>query len=656
MYLSTLRIENFRCFGEADEALELSLKPGLTALIGANDAGKTAIIDAIRLALGTTDQDRFRLEDTDFHKGTSEIRITCKFAGLTDAELRTFVEYLTYPEQAAEPPTLYVHWTAENTGETHKGRPYRRIETCSGKDGTGALFSSDARVLLQATYLRPLRDAQDALSARKGSRLAQVLRQSAEIKTGSDTFDPAVPLDQQQLSVLGITDLLNKLLGSQKGVDQTREKINDTLKKIALRGETLNSAIRVSGADDGDDARLRELLEKLDLHLSGDGRLGLGSDNLLFMACELLLLSQEKLGTKLLLIEEPEAHLHAQRQLQVMKTLQDMATKDGIQVLVTTHSPHLSSAIHVQNIVMVCKRCAFSLDEGKTALETSDYRFLQRFLDSTKANLFFARGVLIVEGDAENILLPTIARLIGLDLTEHGASIVNVGGIGLRRYARIFQRAKPEDDGELGIPVACVTDLDVWPDCAPVALGVVKVGEALPTKRRWKRRADFVAPDTVEAYLASKCGAVDGQSVKTFVAAEWTLEYDLAVGPRDANKAFTGGLAEEVFVAAVLAYRDDDLCTKKRTSDEVLKEAADKWTKLKAKAVAREGCTAEEDLGCLIYDWFYGGASSKAIAAQHLANVLSERYSKKGPELRKKLPSYLVAAIEHVTGTKAAGQ
>ena len=59
---------------------------------------------------------------------------------------------------------------------------------------------------------------------------------------------------------------------------------------------------------------------------------------------------------------------------------------------------------------------------------------------NSKANLFFARGVLIVEGDAENILLPTIARLAGSDLTAHGVSIVNVGGVGLRRYARIFRR------------------------------------------------------------------------------------------------------------------------------------------------------------------------------------------------------------------------
>ena len=56
MYISSLQIENFRRFGEGEQRFSMSLKRGLTALVGENDAGKTAIIDALRLALGTADQ------------------------------------------------------------------------------------------------------------------------------------------------------------------------------------------------------------------------------------------------------------------------------------------------------------------------------------------------------------------------------------------------------------------------------------------------------------------------------------------------------------------------------------------------------------------------------------------------------------------------
>lgn len=89
MFLAELRIENFRMFGEGAQAFTISLKPGLTALVGENDTGKTAVMDALRLALGTRDQELFRIEETDFHQppdGTerrNEIRIRCKFDDLT---------------------------------------------------------------------------------------------------------------------------------------------------------------------------------------------------------------------------------------------------------------------------------------------------------------------------------------------------------------------------------------------------------------------------------------------------------------------------------------------------------------------------------------------------------------------------------------------
>jgi putative ATP-dependent endonuclease of OLD family len=143
-------------------------------------------------------------------------------------------------------------------------------------------------------------------------------------------------------------------------------------------------------------------------------------------------------------------------------------------------------------------RRAYSLGKQHTKLDEGDYRFLARFLDVTKANLFFARGVLIVEGDAEAILFPALAKLLEKDLTRHGVSVVNVGGIGLGRYARILQRATP-GAGVLNIPVACVSDMDVMPDCAPEILGLVE-GADDPKwentgQRKWRATRDFGVDD-----------------------------------------------------------------------------------------------------------------------------------------------------------------
>jgi putative ATP-dependent endonuclease of OLD family len=98
--------------------------------------------------------------------------------------------------------------------------------------------------------------------------------------------------------------------------------------------------------------------------------------------------------------------------------------------------------------------------KGLTLLEDGDYSFLERFLDATKANMFFAQGVIFVEGDAENLLLPIIAELIGRPLHKHGVSIINVGSLAFKRYSSIFLR---NDQKNLNFPVSIITDLDLKP-------------------------------------------------------------------------------------------------------------------------------------------------------------------------------------------------
>lgn len=368
------------------------------------------------------------------------------------------------------------------------------------------------------------------------------------------------------------------------------------------------------------------------------------------MACELLLLGREPEGLPLLLIEEPEAHLHPQRQLRLMEFLQSAATgmvgnpDRSVQVIVTTHSPNLASKIPLSNMVLLESQLAFPLQQGQTMLETGDYRFLQRFLDVTKANLFFAHGVCIVEGDAEAILIPTLAKLIGRDFTLHGVSIVNVGGTGLRRFSRILQR-RDSGHGTLKIPVASITDLDVMPDCAPLILGLVQ-SEDDPKwqspRRRW-RAMRHLGGTTEEQHsalesLRNKLCRDDGQTVKTFPADHWTLEYDLAFC----------GLAEEVHLAALLAKNDDPLWEEKKSLSEIEIQARFEFEKLH-----EELGENNEALCSSIYRAFKTEGASKATAAQFLAEIITKMIKVRfitGENLREMLPKYLVNAIDYATG------
>lgn len=658
MYISEIKIENFRPFGSDEHAFVLPLNPGLTALVGENDAGKTAVVDALRSVLGTRDQEMLRVESTDFHQPSGgeqadQISIRLTFSGLTVHDRAAFAEFLTYAPGGDESDTsLIITWVARRNTKEGVSRRTPPPEVRTGANGDGPLLDGTARSLLTATYLRPLRDAERAMSAGRGSRLSQILQHTKEIKETGVAFDPKAepPLDPKTLSVLGLGDYATFLFGDSEGIKEARKKLNDEfLKPLSFANDLLNARIAVSGSRD-DAVRLRQLLEKLELALIASENAdaahtrGLGSNNLLFMACELLLLAAESDGFPLLLIEEPEAHLHPQRQLRLMAFLQEQAAKarsDGqqIQIIVTTHSPNLASDIHLENLVLIEGGRAFPMGPEHTELSASDYRFLERFLDVTKANLFFARAVMIVEGDSETILLPVIARLIGRDFHHYGVSVVNVGGVGLGRFARIFMRAKPEESGEIGVPVACVTDMDVMPDDAPWIVGKLKDGEPIPAivarGRQWRIKADFPG-DELEKRRQERRAKASGQRVETFVADQWTLEFDLAYY----------GLRPQVWLAAHFALEDDKIAEGKTTKKAVGQACGDEFKALVEKKLTTETFASH------VYAKFEKDKASKAIGAQYLAEHLEGLIARgdwQPDVLRKRLPPYVVQAIEHVT-------
>ncbi|EKT4505754.1 AAA family ATPase [Pseudomonas putida] len=677
MYLSALSIRNFRQFGDLTPGFIIHFNKGVTALVGENDAGKTAVIDAIRHVLQTRDSDFLRLELEDFHVGidgepATDITMVCTLAGLSTLELGAFAEYVTFSRGEG---LLHVHWSARRLAMPTASRRWVDIQVRCGERGEGPALDIGARQLLATAYLKPLRDAEREMSPGRNSRLSQVLSSFPGIEAGESYVDiapPASTAEASGLSIAGMGDYMRELVRGHEAIKVAQATINDRyLEPLSLAGQPLHSHLGF-GDTGSETTKLKQILERLELGLldkgSGNakGSYGLGSNNLLFMACELLLLGKEPDGLPLLLIEEPEAHLHPQRQLRLMEFLerasqprpqlqeqmheqtqaqnqaqeQEPAQTRPVQVILTTHSPNLSSKIALENLVLIHGQRAFSMAQGRTRLSVDDYRFLSRFLDVTKASLFFAKGLLIVEGDAEAILLPALARLLGRDLTEHGVSIVNVGGVGLRRYAHIMQRADASE-GVIQIPTACITDMDVMPDCAPAIMGLNPNklnASGKRTRRQWRMLSDFGATDVDrEPRLAAhrqKRTRGDGQNVKTFVANHWTLEYDLAVE----------GLMDWVHRAATLALHDLKMNEDRLSRKKVLEKASKTLAALKARYVSQEERATE------IYRLVDSG--SKSITAQHLVDLLQSAFEAgelDQASLRAALPSYVVEAIEYAT-------
>lgn len=630
MHIGRIRAQGFRCFGEGN-VLDLKLRPGLNILVGENDSGKSAIVDAIRLALGSRSEEWLRVTDEDFHippDGDTSVRgleIICSFFDLTEEEQARFLEWCTLVGgefqlhvclrgslQATPSGGLRCTWT-------------RR----SGEAGDGPSVDGALREYLAATYLRPLRDAERDLSPRRHSRLSKILASLPEMVGQDDESEGGDP------TVRSILKQADDDIEALEPIKTIKDRVNaQYLSELSIGEEDLLATLGI-GRPQG----LAQVLERLQLALHAPRgqdaqiRRGLGLNNILFMAAELLLLQHDTHNQlPVLLIEEPEAHLHPQLQSRFMKMLEEQtgAEKPPLQVLLTTHSPTLAASADVQTMTLVADTGTYPLAAGHTKLDEADYSFLRRFLDATKANLFFARAVLVVEGDAENLLLPAIARKLGRPLDRYGVSIVNVGHTGLFRYSRILQRSNDEE--ELPIRVALVGDRDTPP------------AEALARLRPAKDAADEEEPEVATEEPSSEPDEDEGEStavdrfaehsgggVKGFLSPYWTLEYDLAAD----------GFPFEMLLAIKRA-RNARRTARRRTDDkvrEITQGDIDGWV---------EDELGTHELAAEVYQDLYKKRVSKAEAAEQLAAIMLD-LEIASEDFRQRLPDYLVEALDYVT-------
>ena len=635
MYLKHIRARNYRAFGDGTSApsLEWELNPGLNILVGENDAGKTSIVDAIRQVLLTTSYEPIRLFEQDFHiEGANRahtLSIEATLCGLSPDQEASVLEWLTLGKDGTCSLILHLEARYHPPQATKRARVDTIVRT--GLNGTGPEVGYAVRELVRATYLRPLRDAEAELRPGRQSRLSQILGAHNNI-AGQEVndFDKALPKNIPE-RLVGLMAFAQHHLGEHDVVKGVEKDINENyLNQFAFSGDELQSRIRIAP-----DLALTPILEKFELsllpgaHIHPDARCarGLGYNNALFMATELVLLRDgEELA--LLLVEEPEAHLHPQLQERVMDLLKEHSNEDQadkrVQVIMTTHSPSLVSTARIEDMTLVQKARTFSLAVGKTKLKRTDYSFLRRFIDATKANLFFARGVMMVEGPAEAILVPAIAEVCGRSFSKHSVSMVNVGHTGLYHYARILQREGPGED--IPIPVVCLTDRDIVPDVANTYVSKPAKGKRFD--------ADYSALEMAQVVQNKKDRAEGGKTI-VCVSDRWTLEYDLALY----------GCAKLMYLAISLAVKANSRDERLEDHDEILTlaEAEASWTKLEG-----AGHTAEA-LAAIIYRPLKVKDASKAIAAQYAAHLVCTGSYGKGENLFKILPPYLQAALSHLT-------
>lgn len=680
MYLEEVNIWNFRQYGYVDiadkPALQVKMKSGLNVLIGENDAGKTTIVDAIKFVLGAKSHDNLRIQESDFYIDdagvrSENIKLECVFRKLSDEEAGRFLEWLDFDKEGD--PELQVRLTAKikdnkiiysiNAGLPELDSKFQAIE------------------LLRATYLKPLRDAENELKQGYHSRLAQVLNNHpifVHSKGQQHTIEKYFGVANKKIEEYFQKDVLDEdkefgIARGEKGAKEITQNLDTTLDAFmgsSYSDKGYSPKITISQNE------LANILRKLSLVIT-DNQIGLGSLNQLFIALELLLFDIED-RYNLALIEEVEAHLHPQAQLRLIEYLQEKRANKNLQFLITTHSITLASKIKLDNLIYCKNQQAYSLASGNTALHTGDYKYLERFLDATKANLFFAKGIIFVEGDAENLLMPVIARIIDLPLEKHGVSVVNVGSLAFLRYTNIFKRT---DGKVIDIPLSIVTDLDIYPDCyytknsKPNVNNVIVIQDDLTDlERKYDLKLnsikdkDFISKDKLfdeikknnklESFInhrglkneleAKMEDITDTNRLKVVKADlkekkyctekaklytnDWTLEYDIALSE----------LRKYLYASVCIAK-------KIKNNEETEIDIAMEITSAEESITTWKSSGNTDDLIAYnIYEDLLNKNASKAIAAQYFSDILETNREQVKPIIESDIHlRYLVDAIKH---------
>ena len=455
MYLRKLKAQGFRCF---HSSFEIEFTDGLNVIVGENGAGKTAIISSIRQLFQDSESGRYSISSDDFFspfitegKAALSFSICAEFDGLDVEDKVAFLPWVGASN------TALLTLQAEN--KEIRGR-FKKI--IWGGNSKSSQFDPELIDLIQCIYLPPLRDAESKLSNGRQSRLSKLLkalnRKQLKQCREDDTLHPLEEKLKDFNTSLATDDNLS--------IKKANELITANLTKAIGYHFGQKTSIQFAESDFTKIAESLTLLFFPDLSADsqelfrGLSQNSLGYNNLLYIASILAELTlddedDEQPLFKLLLIEEPEAHLHPQLQIRLLNHLKSVAEENkNVQVIVTTHSTVLASSVELESIIHLSKSQAPVATPLRTCgLHSTSSQFINRWLDVTKSNLLFASGVILVEGIAEQMIIPTLAKIVLKDqkdgyksLEDLGISTINLNGIYFKHFMQLYCNIKTTDD------------------------------------------------------------------------------------------------------------------------------------------------------------------------------------------------------------------
>ncbi len=528
MYISDISIEGYK---NCNNKSTIKFNPGLNIVVGENASGKTTIIDAIRMVLREpevkyiTEDDFFKSFEREEEKKNICIDINLK--KLTPEEKITFLSWCNADFDAE------LHLEVEKN-PNFKG--YYKKTIWGGKSKSSA-FEEDTFNFIDTIYLPALRNAEEKLTNGKKSRLALLLKHQYDEK------------EREEELVKAFSDFNEAVISNKEGkyeeLSKTKKDINAAMRDSM--GSVFGQSINLQFSESTFSSILQNIKMVFFPHIGDvDNKKfrdiainSLGYNNLLYIAtvfAELEIVNKNNSLFTVLLIEEPEAHLHPQIQSKLIKYLKQMTDdKKNLQIIVTTHSSVIASSVSIDSIIHIV-----GSNEGIESTKISDFglsdsekNYLNRWMDITKSTMLFSKGIILVEGICEAMILPALAPKVlksynekseiklPSTLEEAGVTVVNINGINFKYFYPLF--ADLEGRGKDRLPIRCsgITDKDPLPETIKDENGKDKSIEVFP-----------IESDSIESgnEAAKLCDVINETNYsRLFVSPLKTFEYDLAM-------------------------------------------------------------------------------------------------------------------------------